>query len=159
MNYKYRLEVSITFKILSFLKKRKERKGTKKGKWNGNGKEKEANKSMPLNLGSQRKNWQNTEGFQDIEATLHDSIMLLLFNQSAVSDSVTPWTAACQASQSFSVSQRLLHLMSIESMMTFNHLTLFPPLLFLSSIFPSISVFSNELALHITWPKCRHLSI
>ena len=93
---------------------------------------------MPLNLGSQRKNWQNTEGFQDIEATLHDSIMLLLFNQSAVSDSVTPWTAACQASQSFSVSQRLLHLMSIESMMTFNHLTLFPPLLFLSSIFPSI---------------------
>ena len=107
---------------------------------------------MTLNLGSQRMNWQNTEGFQDTETTLYDSIMLLLFSQSVVSDSVTPRTSARQASQSFSVSRRLLNLMSIESVMTFNHLSLCHPLL-LSSIFPSISVFSNELALRMRWPK------
>ena len=158
MSYKYRLEVFITFNILSFLKKEgKER--NKMGKWNGNGKEKAANKNMTLNLGSQRMNWQNAESFQDTETTLYDSIMLLWFSQSVVSDSVTPWTAAGQASQSFSVSRRLLKLMSIESMMTFNHLTLYRPLLFLSSILSSIRVFSKELALHIRWPKCRHISI
>ena len=60
MSYKYRLEVFITFNILSFLKKEgKER--NKMGKWNGNGKEKAANKNMTLNLGSQRMNWQNAE--------------------------------------------------------------------------------------------------
>ena len=114
---------------------------------------------MTLNLGSQRMSWQNAESFQDTETTLYDSIMLLWFSQSVVSDSVTPWTAAGQASQSFSVSRRLLKLMSIESMMTFNHLTLYRPLLFLSSILSSIRVFSKELALHIRWPKCRHISI
>ena len=66
---------------------------------------------------------------------------------------VTPWTAAHQASLSFTTSQRLLKLMSIEPVMTSNHLTLCHALLFLPSIFPSIRVFSNELALHIRWPK------
>ena len=66
---------------------------------------------------------------------------------------VTPWTAACQASLSFIVSQSLLKLMSIESMMPSNHLFLCRPLLLLPSIFPSIRVFSNESALHIRWPK------
>ena len=65
----------------------------------------------------------------------------------------TQWTAACQASLSFTVSQSLLKLMSIESMMPSNHLVLCHPLLLLPSIFPSISVFSKELALHISWPK------
>ena len=74
-----------------------------------------------------------------------------------MSDSGTPWTAACQASLSFSISRSLLKLMSIESMMLSNHLS---HLLLLPSIFPSIpvslpmsQVFSNELALCIRWPK------
>ena len=66
---------------------------------------------------------------------------------------VTPWTAACQASLSFTISQSLLKLMSTESMMPANHLILCCPLLLLPSIFPSIRVFSNESALHIRWPK------
>ena len=54
---------------------------------------------------------------------------------------------------SFTFSQRLLKLMSIESVMPSNHLVLCPPLLLLPSIFPSIGVFSNESALHMKWPK------
>ena len=65
----------------------------------------------------------------------------------------TPWTAACQASLSITNSWRLLKLMSITSVMPFNHLILCHPLLLLPSIFPSIKVFSNELALRIRWPK------
>ena len=61
----------------------------------------------------------------------------------------TPWTTACQASQSFTNSQSLLKLMSIKLMMPSNHLILCHPLLLLPSIFPSIGVFSNELALYI----------
>ena len=64
----------------------------------------------------------------------------------------TPWTAARQASLSFTISQSLLKLMSIESVMPSNHLILCYPLLLLPSIVPSIRVFSNE-ALHIRWPK------
>ena len=66
---------------------------------------------------------------------------------------VTPWTAARQASLSFTISRSLLKLMSIESVMPSNHLLLCYPLLLLPSIFPSIRVFSNELALHIRWPR------
>ena len=66
--------------------------------------------------------------------------------------SVTPWTAACQASLSFTISWSLHKLMSIESMMPSNHLILCHPLL-LPEIFPSIRVFSSESALHIRWPK------
>ena len=66
---------------------------------------------------------------------------------------VTPWTASRQTSLSFIISLRLLKLMSIELVTPFNHLTLCFPLLFLPSIFPSIRVFSSELALHITWPE------
>ena len=65
----------------------------------------------------------------------------------------TPWTAAHQASQSLNTSCSLLKLMFIESMMPSNHLTLCRPLLFLPSIFPSIRVFSSELALFIRWSK------
>ena len=65
----------------------------------------------------------------------------------------TPWTAARQASLSFTISWSLLKLMSIESVMTFNHLVLCHTLLLLPSIFPSIRVFSNESALLISWPK------
>ena len=65
----------------------------------------------------------------------------------------TPQTVACQTSPSFAISQSLLKLMSIESMMTSNHLILCRPLLLLPSIFPDIRVFSNESALHIRWLK------
>ena len=66
---------------------------------------------------------------------------------------MTPWTAACQASLSITSSRSLLKLTSIESMMPSNHLILCRPLLLLPSIFPSIRVFSDESALHISWPK------
>ena len=65
----------------------------------------------------------------------------------------TPWTAACQASLSISNSQSLLKLISIELMMSSNHLILYRPLLLPPSIFPSIRVFSNEPVLCIRWPK------
>ena len=65
----------------------------------------------------------------------------------------TPWTAAHQASLSFTTSWGLLKLMSIESVMPSNHLILCQPLLLLSLIFPSIRVFSNESVLPIRWPK------
>ena len=65
----------------------------------------------------------------------------------------TPWTAARQASLSFPSAQSLLKLTSIESLMPSHHLILCRPLLLLPSIFASIRVFSNELALHIRWPK------
>ena len=66
---------------------------------------------------------------------------------------MTPWTAACQASLSITNSRSLLKLLSIESVMPFNHVILCCPLLPLPSIFPSIRVFSNESLLHIRWPK------
>ena len=70
-----------------------------------------------------------------------------------MSDSAVPWTAACQASLSFTNSWSLLRLMSIESVMPSNHLILCHPLLVLPSIFPSISVFSNESVLCMSWPN------
>ena len=69
---------------------------------------------------------------------------------------VTPWTSAFQASLSITNSQSLLKLIysnSIESVMPTSHLILCHPRLYLSSIFPSIRVFSNESALCIRWPK------
>ena len=83
----------------------------------------------------------------------------MLFNCSVVSDSATPWTVAHQASLSFTISQSLLKLMSIESVMSPNHLVLCCPLLLLPSIFPSIRVFSNKSALHIRWLKYWSSSI
>ena len=66
---------------------------------------------------------------------------------------VTPWTAGCQASLSFTISRSLLKLMAIELVMPSNHLILCHPFLLLTSIFPSIRVSSNESALRIRWPK------
>ena len=70
-----------------------------------------------------------------------------------MSDSATPWTAAYQASLSFTISRSLFRLISIESVMPSNHLIFCHPLLLLPSIFPSIRVYSNELTLRIRWPK------
>ena len=70
----------------------------------------------------------------------------------------TPWTVTCQAFLSITNSQSLLKIMSIKSMMPPNHLILCRPLLLPPSIFPSISVFSNESVLCIRWPKYRSFS-
>ena len=66
---------------------------------------------------------------------------------------LTPWTTVCQASLSITNSQSLPKLMSIESVMPFNHLVPWRPRLLLPSIFPSVRVFSNESALRMRWPK------
>ena len=85
---------------------------------------------------------------------LSKDFVLLLFSFLVMSDSLpTPWIAAHQAFLYLCKSQSLLKFMSIESVMPSNHLILCCPLLLLPSIFPSIRVFSNELALPIRWPK------
>ena len=86
------------------------------------------------------------------------SVLRIQFSQfSSVTQSCLtlckPWNAARQASLSITNSQSLLKLMSIELVMTSNHLILCRPLLLLPSIFPSIRVFSKESVPHIRWPK------
>ena len=85
----------------------------------------------------------------ECESVSH-SVQLL----SRVSLFVTPWTAARQTSLSITISQGLLKLMSIESVMPPSHLILCRPLLLPPSIFPSISVFSNKVVLCIRCPNC-----
>ena len=75
------------------------------------------------------------------------------FSHLVIYNSAATWTAGCLASMSITNSWSLLKLMSIEWVMLSNHLILCHPLLLLPSIFPSIRVFSNELALRIRWPK------
>ena len=72
---------------------------------------------------------------------------------------VLPWTTACQASLSFTISRSWFKLMYLESVMPSNHLILCSPLLLLPLNFPSIRVFSNESALHIRWPKYWSFSL
>ena len=72
---------------------------------------------------------------------------------------VTPWTAAHQASLSFTIFHSLLKLVSIESVMPSNCLILCHRLLLLSSVFPSIKFFSSGLTLRIRWPKYWSFSI
>ena len=93
------------------------------------------------------------EWFKRLYYTLY--LSLLLFSCSVMSNSLRPsaWTAAHQASLSFTTAQSLLKLMSIASVMPSKCLILCCPLLLLPSIFPSIKVFSSESALHIRWPK------
>ena len=90
------------------------------------------------------------------------SLLLLLSSTQSLSRVqlfTTPWTAACQASLSFTISRSLLKLISIESVMPSNHFTLCHPLPLLPSIFPSIRVFSSESSLCIKWPKYWSFSI
>ena len=72
---------------------------------------------------------------------------------------MTSWTAACQASLSFIIAPSLLKFISTESVTLSHHLILCHPLLLLPSVFPSIRIFFNELALHIRWPKYRNFSV
>ena len=80
-------------------------------------------------------------------------IISLLQSLSHVRLFATPWTTTHQASLSVTISQSLLKLMSIKSVMPSNHLVLCHPLLRLPSISPSIRVFSKESVLHLKWPK------
>ena len=87
-------------------------------------------------------------------AQLHSSqFSSVQFSRSVVSDSATPWTVARQASLSITNSRSLLKLMSIESVMLSSHLILCRSLLLLTSIPPSIRVFSSESTLRMWWPK------
>ena len=89
---------------------------------------------------------------------MHIRLSSVQFSRSVISDSATPWTAACQASLSITNARSLLKLMPIESVMPSNHLVLCRPLLLPPSIFPSIRVFSNESVLRVRWPKCWSFS-
>ena len=91
--------------------------------------------------------WRFTIIFSSINLIAFSSVQLL----SHLRLFATPWTTAYQASLSFTNSQSLLKLMSIESVMPSNHLILCCPLLFL--VFPSIRVFPNESVLCIRWPE------
>ena len=84
---------------------------------------------------------------------LHSTSIVVFQSLRLIQLFVTPWTAAHQAPLSYSVSWSLFQFTSIESVMVSNHLILCCPLLFLPSFFPSIRVFSNELALYIKCPK------
>ena len=88
-----------------------------------------------------------------------NTLLLSLFSSlSQVQFSETPWTAAGQASLSFTISQSVLKLVSIELVMPSNHLVFCCPLLLLPSICTSITVFSKESALCIRWPKYQSFS-
>ena len=84
--------------------------------------------------------------------------MYLSFSHSVVSDSLQPRERQHVSPPCPSPSLSLLMLVSFESVMPSNHLILCCPPLLLPAIFPSIRVFSNELALPIRWPKCRNFS-
>ena len=95
--------------------------------------------------------------YLSIHPPIHPSIYLHLSSVQSLCHAwlfVTPWTAACQASLSFTNSWSLTKLLSIKLVMPSNHLILCHLLLLLPSIFPSIRVFSNESVLHIWWSKC-----
>ena len=83
---------------------------------------------------------------------------LFQFSCSVMSDFVTPWTVACQASLSITNSQSSFKFMSML-VMSSNHLILCRPCLLPPSIFPSIRIFSNKSVLHIRWPKYWSFSI
>ena len=95
--------------------------------------------------------WTVIHALTDLENTdlLCESSSVSVQSLSYVRLLVTPWTAARQASLSITISQSLLKLMSIESLIPSNHLILCHPLLLLPSIFPSIRVFSSESVLRI----------
>ena len=84
---------------------------------------------------------------------LIESEFVVVQSLSHVQLSTAPWTAALQAHLSSTISWSLLKFMTIELLMLSKHLILCCPFLLLPSVFPSIMVFSNELALHIMWPK------
>ena len=126
--------------------------------------------SLKYSLQDQQSDWVNKYSLVNIKIFIGYQLYIyyahLLFYQqivvvqllSCVHLFVTPWTAAHQAPLSSTISQSLLKFMSIASVMLSNHLILCHPLLLLPSIFRSIRVFSNKLALCIRGPKHWSLS-
>ena len=110
-------------------------------------------------LGLEVGNWLSLRKLSDFLsdlACIHIHVYIFIFCCLTARSCLTlcdPWTVACQASLSITNSQRLLKLMSIESVVPSNHLILCYPLLLLPSIFPSIRVFSDESVFCIRWPK------
>ena len=100
---------------------------------------------------------QNIE-YSPLCCTLGPGCLFYILLLSCVQLFSTQWTAARQTFLSFTISQSLLKLMSIGSMMLSNYLILCHPLLLLRSIFPSVRLFSNEWALCIRWPKYWNFS-
>ena len=97
-----------------------------------------------------------TVGLLQLLATMNNATMNMNYELCSVAKNClfgNSWTVAHQALLCSTVSQSLLKFMSIDSVMLSHHLILCCPLLFLSSIFPSVGVFSSELALHVRWPK------
>ena len=92
-------------------------------------------------------------------AYISEELLSVQISCSVVSNTVTPWTAAYQASLSITNYRSLLKLMSIGSVMPCNHLIFCLPLLLLPAVFPSIRVFSSESALRIRLPKNWSFSI
>ena len=105
---------------------------------------------VPLNRNLINSIYQNTDNWQPFSGFPFPVVVQSLCR---VQLFATSWTAAHQASLSFTISPSLLKLMSIELVVPSSHLILCRPLLLLPSVFPSITVFSNESALHIRWPK------
>ena len=97
--------------------------------------------------------WNPGPGLHLAGTFLHLSSSVVVQSLSPVQLFVTLWTAACQASLSFTISHSLLKFKSIESVMPSNHLILCCPLLLLPSLFPGIRVFPNESALRIRWSQ------
>ena len=105
---------------------------------------------LPFSLETEGKKVRSVLGYRNIFSSVQSLSRVQLF--------MTPWTAACQVSLSTTNSQSLLKLMSIKLVMPSNHLILCRPLFLLSSIFPSIRVYSNQSVLRIRWPKYRSFS-
>ena len=110
-----------------------------------------------LNVCFPSQNWQEMSLLFPLESFAHWVSTYFCCSLSHLWLFATPWTAAHQASLSFTSSWSLLKPMSIELMMSSNHLILGCPLLLLPSIFPSSRVFSNESALHIRLHKHLYL--
>ena len=107
------------------------------GRLQGSGGSKRTTRKVSLELDED-----DREPLEEIE----EYILVIVQSLSCVWLFVTPWTAACQASLSFTISQSLLKLISTESVISSNHLILHCPLFLLSSIFPSIRVFFQKVS-------------
>ena len=107
--------------------------------------------TCPEYITERLKAWKGFSGSKTV--VISESHYSVQFSRSVMSDPMTPWTAACQASLSITNSRSLLKLMSIEWVMPSNHLILCHSLLLPPSIFPSIRVFSKESVLPIRWPN------
>ena len=116
----------------------------------------EGKRNVGYTVAGRKRGWsrsgKNREILQQCSLSFHPVVTIIQW-LSHVQLFVTPWTAACQAFLSTTMSWSLLKCMSIESVMLSNHLILCCLLVLLPSIFPSIRVFSSESVLRIRWPK------